>query len=118
MSKNLMTRPSEYCCGLTELGNFDYIDPPDGKKMTHYHKIGGSWSVQGNAKEGTTKEQILATMGRVHSAGYVCTTGAGQEYVEPLLAEIGFQNVFTYINPGHASTPIKMWVYSKHAKKE
>lgn len=106
---NLRTHPSAYCCGLTELGNFNYIDPPGGKKMTHYHNTGG-WSVQQN-QDPTTKEDILAMLKMCYGAGVVCTTGAGQEYLDPTLKEIGFVECATFLNPGHANTPVKLWFF-------
>ncbi len=112
---NLTIRPLEFCCGATELGNFNYIDPPDGKKMTHYHKVGGGWKSQPNAA-GTTKEEIQKQI-QYQSGGVVCSTGAGQEYLEPILSELGFRKVFTFINPGHAQTPVHIWCYSKHEVK-
>jgi hypothetical protein len=99
---------------MSELGNFNYIDPPDGKKMTHYHKING-WVPQENA-QGTTEEQIRAQI-QYSSGAVMASTGAGQEYVEPILEKIGFKNVYTFVNPGHANTPVKVWIYSKHEKK-
>lgn len=109
---NLRTYPSTYCCGLVELGNFNYVDPPDGKKMTHYHNNGGGWAAQPNA-EPTTKEQIEKTLSTVYAAGVVCTTGAGQEYLDPILAEIGFTHAASFQNPGHANTEVKLWFYNK-----
>lgn len=111
---NITTYPSTYCCGLQELGNFNYVDPEGGKKMTHYHKIGQSWSVQQN-QDMSTKEDVLGRMGA--NQAYIATTGAGQEYMDPILSEIGFKHVFTFINPGHAQTPVKVWCYSKNEVK-
>jgi hypothetical protein len=110
---NVTTAPSQFCCGMVELGNFNYVDPPGGKKMTHYHKIHGSWAVQQN-NEPTTKADVLERMGNKARTCYMCTTGAGQEYMEPILQEIGFYNTFTFINPDHAKTPVKLWVYSEN----
>lgn len=111
---NLQVLASQFCCGMSELGNFNYVDPPDGKKMTHYHKVGGGWSTQQN-QDPTTKEDIVQRMGYVDGIGaLVCTTGAGQEYLDPILAEIGWDHVFTFVNPGHAKTPVKVWLFSKH----
>lgn len=104
---NLRTNPAAYCCGLVELGNFNYIDPPGGKKMTHYHKLGG-WSVQQNA-DPTTKEEIQAVLKNIYAAGVICTTGAGQEYLEPVLEELGFKRSATFNNPGHAGTDVNLW---------
>ena len=104
---NLRTNPSAYCCGLTELGNFNYIDPPKGKKMTHYHKLGG-WEVQQN-QDPTTKEELQATLTHVYGAGVICTTGAGQEYLDPTLKELGFVEAAGFTNPGHANTGVKLW---------
>jgi hypothetical protein len=109
---NLRTANAQYCCGMVELGNFNYIDPPDGKKMTHFHKVGSGWSVQENA-EPTTREDIEKALQNTFAACIVCTTGAGQEYLEPTLAEVGFKHVFTFKNPGHANTDVKLWVKSK-----
>lgn len=111
---NLATRGFTYCCGMIELGNFNYIDPPGGKKMTHYHGIGGGWKPQENT-EGTTEEEILAQI-KWSTGGVMASTGAGQEYVEPILEKIGFKKVFTFVNPGHANTPVNIWCYSKNAK--
>lgn len=110
---NLAIRGLEYCCGMVELGNFNYVDPPGGKKMTHYHKLDGSWSSQQNAIP-TTKEEVLERMRGSEGMGIMCSTGAGQEYLEPILEEIGFSRVFTFRNPGHANTPVSVWVYSKN----
>lgn len=114
MSKvnNVQTHGMYFCCGMQELGNFNYVDPPGGKSMPHYHNIGGGWRSQQNADK-TTKDEILKSMAG-YGGGVVCTTGAGQEYVEPILEEIGFKRVFTYKNPGHAQTPISLWAYSKN----
>lgn len=111
---NLNTRGLEFCCGMTELGNFNYVDPPGGKKMSHYHKIGG-WRLQEN-NPGNTLTQIKAAMAR-GGAGIMASTGAGQEYVEPILAELGWKHVFTFRNPSHADTPVKVWCYSKFEVK-
>jgi hypothetical protein len=78
--------------------------------MTHYHKLSG-WAVQQNA-EPTTVEDVKAKMHEISSGG-ICTTGAGQEYMDPILVEAGWKHVFTYINTGHAQTPIKVWMYAK-----
>lgn len=110
---NLAMQGMTYCCGMYELGNFNYVDPPGGKKMTHYHKSGGGWASQPNAAP-TTKEDILKRMQGHEAFGIMCSTGAGQEYLEPILEEIGFQRVFTFRNPAHAQTPINVWVYSKN----
>ena len=112
---NLTTRGFQFCCGMTELGNFNYIDPPGGKKMTHYHGINGGWSVQQN-NDATTEEEIREKM-KWLPGGVMASTGAGQEYVEPVLEKIGFKKVYTFVNPGHANTPINLWVFSKTEKK-
>jgi hypothetical protein len=109
---HIQTQNSAYCCGMVELGNFNYVDPPDGKKMVHYHKVGGSWQVQRD-NDYTTKEDVKRAM-EVPGAGFIATTGAGQEYMDPILAELGFKHVSTFINPGHAGTPVKLWVFSRH----
>lgn len=109
---NITTHPSTFCCGLVELGNFNYVDPPGGKKMIHYHKLNNTWAAQQN-QEPNTKEDVLERMKYITS-GVVASTGAGQEYMDPILADIGFRHVFTFINPGHAQTPVKIWCYSKH----
>lgn len=109
---NVTTQNSAYCCGMVELGNFNYVDPPGGKKMTHFHKVGGTWKTQANA-EPTTKEDILARMG-VPGSGFIATTGAGQEYLEPVLKEIGFTEAAEFRNPDHANTGVKLWVFVRH----
>lgn len=111
---NLRTHGLNFCCGMTELGNFNYDDPPGTPQMTHYHKISG-WVPQSKHAEHTTEKEIRAQIQYV-SGGVLCTTGAGQEYVEPILAKIGFKHVFTYTNPGHANTDIKVWCYAKTEK--
>jgi hypothetical protein len=111
---NITSRPSTYCCGMTELGNFNYVDPPDGKKMTHYHMIGGSWATQQN-QEPSTKEDLVNAM-KYLNAAVLATTGAGQEYMDPILEEVGFRHVFTFVNPGHAQTPVKVWCYAKNSQ--
>lgn len=109
---NITVSPSKFCCGLQELGNFNYVDPPGGKQMTHYHMIGGSWRTQQNAKP-STKEDVLEKMRYVSTnSAILATTGAGQEYMDPVLQEIGFRHVYTFINSGHAKTPVKVWLYS------
>ena len=113
---NLTTHGFRFCCGMTELGNFNYIDPPDGKKMTHYHGIGGGWTPQQNA-EATTEAEILEKIKWI-PGGVMASTGAGQEYVEPILEKIGFKKVYTFVNPGHANTPINIWCYSKPTNKK
>lgn len=113
-ANNLQLSAMRFCCGAQELGNFNYVDLEDGKDMTHYHLIGGGWAPQQNAQP-TTKDEILAKLG-TYGGGVVASTGAGQEYLEPILAEIGFKHVFTFQNPGHAKTDIKLWAYSKNEK--
>lgn len=114
---NLAFRAMEYCCGGTELGNFNYVDLPDAKKMNHYHKVGG-WKANPNDKgDPTTEEDIRVKMQYMHSALVVATTGSGQEYMEPILSKAGFQHVFTFINPDHADTPVKLWAKAKKAAK-
>lgn len=109
---NIQTHGLYFCCGAVELGNFNYVDPKDGKQMPHYHNIGGSWKAQQNAAESTEKDILDAI--RYASGGVICSTGAGQEYVEPILEKIGFKRVFTFRNSGHAQTPISIWCYSKN----
>ena len=109
---NIAHHPSRFCCGMTEIGNFNYVDPEGGKKMTHYHSINGSWASQPNA-DYTTKEDVLERIKYLTSGNLICSTGAGQEYMDPILEEIGFRHVFTFVNPGHAQTPVKIWCYSK-----
>lgn len=113
---NLRIQPTQFCCGLAELGNFNYIDPPDGKRMTHYHKVGSGWQTQQNVapEDGTSLADIKQVVAQNYSSGMICTTGAGQEYVEPLLAEAGFEHISTFYNPGHANTAVKVWIYRKH----
>jgi hypothetical protein len=106
---HLQVLMTQFCCGMAELGNFNYVDPPDGKKMTHYHKVGG-WQSQPNA-EPTTKEEILERMKSSGGVATVCTTGAGQEYLDAILPECGFTQVSTFTNPSHANTPVKIWVH-------
>lgn len=112
---NLRIQPFTFCCGMTELGNFNYDDPPGTKQMTHYHKINNGWNPQPKNAVHTTEEEIKAQMKYV-GGGLLATTGAGQEYVEPILEKLGFKNVFTFTNPGHANTDIKVWCYAKTAK--
>lgn len=107
---NLQVMATQFCCGMSEFGNFNYVDPEDGKRMSHYHKVGGGWKTQTN-QEPTTKQDILDRLKFAGSAAVVCTTGAGQEYLDPILPECGFKHVSTFINPGHANTPVKVWVY-------
>lgn len=106
---NLQVLMTQFCCGMAELGNFNYVDPPGGKKMTHYHRVNG-WQAQQNA-EPTTKEDILQRVRSGGGVGVICTTGAGQEYLDSILPECGFKHVETFINPSHANTPVKIWVY-------
>lgn len=108
MASYLTCAPSQFCCGMQELGNFNYVDPPGGKRMTHYHKVGGSWKSQPNA-EPTTKEEVMATIARYTNGGIIATTGAGQEYMDPVLEECGFKCVTVFRNPGHANTAVKIW---------
>lgn len=110
---HLATNGLTYCCGMVELGNFNYNDPPGTPDMTHYHKLGGGWKAQGKKEEGNTLEQVKAHI-QWASGGVMATTGAGQEYMEPILASAGFKNVFTFKNPGHANTLVKVWCYSKN----
>ena len=97
---------------MSELGNFNYDDPPGTKPMTHYHNVAGSWATQNKNAEHTTEEQIRKQLEYLGGA-VMCTTGAGQEYVEPILEKIGFQKVWSFINPGHAKTEVKVWCYLK-----
>lgn len=111
---NLATRPLDYCCGGVELGNFNYVDPPDGKKMSHYHKVSSTWKSRPNEQDDpTTMADLKEKLQYVHSSLVMATTGAGQEYVEPLLQELGFQHVFTFVNLDHADTPVKLWARAK-----
>lgn len=113
---NLAFRALEYCCGGTELGNFNYVDLPDAKGMTHYHKV-GSWKSNPNEKgDPTTAEDLAVKMQYMHSALVMATTGSGQEYMEPILANAGFNHVFSFINPDHANTEVKLWARAKKAK--
>lgn len=107
---NLQVMMTQFCCGMAELGNFNYVDPPGGKGMSHYHKVGHGWQPQKNA-EPTTKDEILQRVRNSGGVGVICTTGAGQEYLDPILPTCGFTHVSTFINPSHANTPVKIWVY-------
>lgn len=108
---NLSLFSTQFCCGMSELGNFDYIDP-EGTSMTHYHKVDGTWKTQdGKSKTGTTKEEIQNKI--KYANGIIATTGKGQEYVEPLLLECGFKHIYSFTNTGHYQTEIKVWAYSK-----
>lgn len=109
---NLQIVGTQFCCGMSEFGNFNYVDPPGGKKMTHYHKV-GLWKSQPNA-EPTTKEEILERLAMSGGAAVICTTGAGQEYLDAILPECGFKHVETFRNPGHANTDVKVWIYKRH----
>lgn len=109
---NLSVINTQFCCGMSEMGNFDYIDPKD-VSMAHYHKVGGGWkTVDGKEKPGTTKEEILEKL-KYTSSGVIASTGKGQEYMEPILAECGFKHVFSFQNTGHYQTEIKVWVWAK-----
>jgi hypothetical protein len=107
---NLQVQPSAFCCGLAELGNFNYQDPEDGVKVTHYHRK-GTWQSVSNA-QGTTLTQVKQAIA-YNPGAVLCTTGVGQEYMEPILKEAGFVHVFSYQNPGHAKTEIKMWMFAQ-----
>lgn len=109
---NLQVLGTQFCCGMSELGNFNYVDPPDGVKMSHFHKVGGEWATQKNAGP-TTKEDVEQRIRNTGSAAVVCTTGAGQEYLDDILPQCGFKHVSTFINPGHANTPVKVWVWAR-----
>ena len=110
-ANNLKVQGLAFCCGMSELGNFNYDDPPGTPAMTHYHKVNG-WVSQPKNADHTTEEQIRAQLQYVGGA-VMATTGAGQEYVEPILEKIGFQKVWSFINPGHAKTEVKVWCYLK-----
>lgn len=101
---------------MTELGNFNYVDPPDAPKMTHYHKVGGGWQVQQN-QDYTTKEDVEARLKGIYSGAVMATTGVGQEYMDPILTELGFKEVAEFVNPGHAKTNVKVWVKVIHTPK-
>jgi hypothetical protein len=114
---NLASRPLNYCCGGTEVGNFNYVDEKE-FKATHFHRVGGGWKANPNAKgDPTTMDDLRHLVHSVYSALTIATTGAGQEYMEPLLAEMDFQHVFTFPNPGHANTPVKLWARAKNGVK-
>lgn len=110
---NLNFKALDFCCGGTEFGNFNYVDLPESKRMTHYHKVGGWKSSPNSQDDPTTKADIEEKLRYVSSSLVMATTGSGQEYVEPILAEMGFSHVFTFLNPDHANTPVKLWVKAK-----
>lgn len=111
---NLQTNGLMFCCGAMELGNFNYDDPPDAKSMTHYHRVDGGWKTQSKHAERTTKAEIEERLRYAGSGAVLCTTGVGQEYLEPILTECGFDHVSTFRNPGHAGTNVKLWCKVLH----
>lgn len=109
---NLAYRGLNFCCGMFEFGNFNYVDPEDGKHMSHFHQVNG-WKSQPNAQP-TTKAEIEEKIKHIGHSGVICSTGAGQEYLEPILEEVGFKRVYTFKNPGHAGTPVTVWCFSRN----
>lgn len=104
--------PLQYCCGMWELGNFNYIDLPGSKSMTHFHKMSGWSSQRSRPDDPTTYEDVANALKPCGNAGVVCTTGSGQEYMDSVLVACGFEHVSTFVNPGHAQTPVKVWTRS------
>lgn len=109
---NLQLTGTRFCCGMSEFGNFNYVG---GKEMSHFHrpKDSSGWDRQHDTNDPTTLEDIKSAL-KYANTGVICTTGEGQAYLEPTLREYGFKHVFSYINPGHYRTEIKVWCYAKN----
>lgn len=88
-------RPSNFCCGMFELGNFGYDKFNCSNGNTHYHRgqQSGGWEAIKNT-ELTTKEEILKAVNKSQASAVVCSTSEHQEYLIPILEEIGFIKVF------------------------
>ena len=100
---------SNFCCGVVEIGNFNYLKDRGPKGMPHYHKSGSGWATQ-KAAEPTSIKELVQVLNSVtsYSGAVICTTGADQEYMEPLLREVGFcENAF--VNRGHEQGEVKFW---------
>lgn len=102
----LSVRGTAFCCGLAELGNFNYT----AKSFTHYHAgNNGGWQQVG-ADKPTTREEVIEKL--VSSCqgygGVIATTGKDQEYVDELLPSLGFV-FFEFQNRAHFRTGVKIW---------
>lgn len=117
----LVISASHYSCGIMEMGNFNYVKDMGPKGMPHYHKIGG-WVRQAKAPETTEQEIRFLLEGQVLQGGcggVTCSTGADQEYVEPILEKLGFVG-HEFVARSHEKGRVKLWFLdvNKYKKAE
>ena len=108
---------SHFCCGVSEIGNFNYVKDRGPRGFSHYHKVGGTWAAQ-KAADPTTEEELKSVLrGVLYSSGAVfCTTGADQEYMEPILRKVGFREQL-FKNNTHEKGEVKLWLLLAHEYK-
>ena len=119
MSKITML-PSNFCCGIMEIGNFGYTEDRMPNGTPHFHRPNGRGSdtVVKKAKP-TTKQEVLDVIKTAvnHGTGAIITSiGVHQEYMEPILLELGFEK-FEFKNRCHERTKVGFFILdvNKHA---
>lgn len=105
----IASAPSHYCCGIVEIGNFEYTKDRGPKGGNHFHKIGGGWQTQ-KAAPGTSEGEIRSVVFGLtkHYGGVICSTGADQEYLDDILPRLGFVRT-DFTNVVHERGTVKFW---------